>query len=372
MQGKQALDLNAESDLKMACEAALVRIYGPHPPEDAVARLADELALFNVRGYAANLLSLRSLVSTLKNGGAFVGPGRGATAGSLVCYLLGITAVDPLDHDLLVERFITPPGKVPSVGIDVDHQRLAVLAAAAGLEQISEHQFRAAAGSWSVDLLGLQTLSRIAGAVRHLWGSVDVSPIVGGIALDDTVTLDALESGTLGDVFQFGSPGARRALRELRPTSFNDLVAVVALYRPGLFPILREYVRQSRAPRPMTEDPVVGQIVDSTHGLFIYQEQIMLAAMRLAGFPGERADLFRWAIGKRIELDSWRNEFFTGATAMGYGVPEIAHLWDQIERRGNLAFCRSHAVSYALLAYWDAYMAANHPQEHAAAALETR
>src|SRR5205807_10217528 len=171
-------------------------------------------------------------------------------------------------------------------------------------------------------------------------------------------------------VFQFESSGMREALRSVRPTEFEDLIALGALYRPGPMAYIPVYARRKNGQEPVSVlDPRLKPITDLTYGICIYQEQYMQIAKSLAGFTPAEADDLRKAIGKKIHslMASLKDKFLEGCATTGT-TPAVAHqLWKDIEVSQDYSFNKSHAACYALVAYRTAYMRAHHPREYMAA-----
>ncbi len=183
-----------------------------------------------------------------------------------------------------------------------------------------------------------------------------------------------LARGDAIGVFQFESSGMREALREVRPTEFADLIALVALYRPGPMAFIRTYARNKRDPSRVTfEDPRLETITGPTYGVAVYQEQLMAISRQLAGFSPSRADDLRKAVGKKdkVLMASLKDEFIGGCIESGTDKKVAQSLWGLCEAAGDYSFNKSHAACYALLAYRTAYLKANHPAEYMASLLSS-
>jgi DNA polymerase-3 subunit alpha len=229
-------------------------------------------------------------------------------------------------------------------------------------------------GLLKMDFLGLRNLDVIESAIEIIEQSSGARPDIGGLPLDDAKTYDMLARGDSVGVFQFESEGMREALKKVRPSEFNDLVALVALYRPGAMRYIDTYARNKRDPerveyidqrlRPMTED---------TYSVILYQEQSMLIAKQIAGFSGPEADNLRKAIGKkdRAKMATMRDRFFEGARGTGTAEKVIEELWSVNEAAADYSFNRSHAACYALISYRTAWLKANYPAEYMAALISS-
>ena len=226
-----------------------------------------------------------------------------------------------------------------------------------------------ALGLLKMDFLGLRNLDVIEKA-EQLVGSLDVS----AIPLDDAETYAMLARGDSTGVFQFESSGMREALRLVKPTQFEDLIALVALYRPGPMAYIPTYAARKQGKEPVTfVDPRLEPITGPTHGISIFQEQSMEIAKQLAGFSPAEADDLRKAIGKKIHalMASLKEKFVDGCLANDV-TPQIAkQLWEDMEKAQDYAFNKSHAAGYALIAYRTAWLKAHHPHEYMAALISS-
>lgn len=466
--------------------------YPGGPPADCEERLRFELGVIGEMGFASYFLIVWDYMRWARENGVGVGPGRGSAAGSLVAYALRIVDVDPLEHDLLFERFLNP-GRKSMPDIDTDFSvrgrdrvvayvtekygsasvarigtfgkllaravvrdagrvlghsygqvdRIAKLvperpigirledAMKAGGElaqayendpvarqiidtarplegqvrnegvhaagvviapsditdylpvridddgdvvtQVPDHDVEAL-GLLKMDFLGLRNLDVIEGCMDLIAkGGKDAFDIE-RIPLDDPDTYRMLARGDAVGVFQFESSGMRDALREVGPTEFADLVALVALYRPGPMAFIPTYARNKRDPsRVAFADPRLEPITGPTYGVAVYQEQLMAISRQLAGFSPSRADDLRKAVGKKDKdlMASLKDEFIGGCIASGTEAKVAGELWGLCEAAGDYSFNKSHAACYALLAYRTAYLKANHPAEYMASLLSS-
>ncbi|MBV8064210.1 MAG: DNA polymerase III subunit alpha [Actinobacteria bacterium] len=224
-------------------------------------------------------------------------------------------------------------------------------------------------GLLKMDFLGLRNLDVIDKAVE-LVGNLDISTI----PLDDKKVYAMLARGEATGVFQFESSGMREALRSVKPTVFEDLIALNALYRPGPMQYIPIYARRKNKQEPVTYlDPRLEPILRDTYAIAVYQEQYMEIAKKVAGFSPAEADDLRKAIGKKIHslMASLKEKFLEGAASNGF-TPAVANqLWQDMEQAQDYSFNKSHAACYALIAYRTAWLRANHPREYMAALISS-
>ena len=231
-----------------------------------------------------------------------------------------------------------------------------------------------ALGLLKMDFLGLRNLDVIDEAVRVIEQSSGTKIDIANLLLDDEPTYAMLRKGDATGVFQFESTGMRDALRQVKPTVFEDLIALVALYRPGPMANIPTYARRNNGQEAITyTDPRLEPILASTKGVYIYQEQSMLIAKELAGFTPADADDLRKAIGKKdAELMSKLKEpFMVGCEANGVDRKVAEDLWVENERSAEYSFNKAHAACYALISYRTAYLKANYPAEYMAALISS-
>lgn len=470
----------AEKYLEMLCQKGLMERFSA-PAQEHFERLAYELSVINSMKFSNYFLIVWDFMRYARENGILTGPGRGSAAGSLVAYVLYITDVDPLSHQLLFERFLNPERiSMPDIDIDFpDHRRdevieyvakkygelhvaqivtFGTLAAKAAirdvgrafglntkeLEQLSRriparlginlkdaykesqhlrafvdenpvnrklyetalkleglprHTSTHAAGViisekqlielipiqqghnqvyltqysmehleeiglLKMDFLGLRNLTLLESIVSSIHKKTGRKVDIKTIPLNDEKTFELLARGETTGIFQLESEGMRKVLLRLKPSRFEDIVAVNALYRPGpmenipLF-IDRKHGRQAVEYLHKDLEP----ILENTYGVIVYQEQIMQIASTMAGFSLGEADLLRRAVGKKQKevLDRERNHFVQGALKKGYEQALANEIYDLIVRFANYGFNRSHAVAYSMIAYQLAYLKANHP-----------
>ncbi len=477
--------------LRRLCEEGLGRRFGASPPPAVRERLDMELAVIDKMGFPPYFLIVWDFVAHAKREGIPVGPGRGSAAGSLVSYLLGITDLDPLQYDLLFERFLNPDRiSMPDIDIDfsvegrervIDYvaakygrdrvaqiatfgtikarqairdaarvmdvpyaaaDRIAklvpegpkvtledcmeerqplrveyeadetvrgVIDTARSLEGLIRQDSIHAAGVviadqslteylplqqkgdaevvtqftmndveklglLKMDFLGLRNLDVMAGAERIIRESSNPDFSLEAVTLDDEKTYQMLSRGDSQGVFQFESSGMQDALREVGPTQFDDLIALVALYRPGPMEYIPVYARNKRNPELITYiDTRLQPVLEPTYGVAIYQEQLMEISKRIGGFSPSEADDLRKGIGKknRAILDRLEPKFRERAREGGASAQVADHLWSLMEKAGDYSFNKSHAACYALIAYRTAYLKANYPVEYMAALISS-
>ena len=227
------------------------------------------------------------------------------------------------------------------------------------------------AGLVKFDFLGLKTLTVLEKAVALL-RKRGVEVELASIPLDDQKTYALLARAEAVGIFQLESQGMRRALLDMRPDRFEDIIALVALYRPGPMANIPTYcARKHKMEEPDYIHPKPEPILRETFGVIVYQEQVMQAAQILAGYTLGQADLLRRAMGKKIrsEMQAQRKGFVSGATERGIDRQQADAIFDLLERFAEYGFNKSHAAAYALVAYQTAYMKANYPVEFLAASM---
>jgi DNA polymerase-3 subunit alpha len=228
-----------------------------------------------------------------------------------------------------------------------------------------------AAGLVKFDFLGLKTLTVIEKAKELIERSgTPIDPA--RLPLDDKSTFDLLSKAETVGVFQLESAGMRDALRKLRPDRFEDIIAMVALYRPGPMANIESFInRKHKLEEVDYLHPLIAPILDETYGVIIYQEQVMQIAQVLSGYSLGEADLLRRAMGKKIkkEMDEQRARFVGGAVANGVDKGRAEYIFELVAKFAGYGFNKSHAAAYALLAYQTAYLKANHPVEFLAASM---
>jgi DNA polymerase-3 subunit alpha len=465
-----------------------------HPASVYRKRLDYEIELIQQMGFSGYFLIVWDLVRYARSRGIPVGPGRGSAAGSLVAYCLRITDIDPIEWDLMFERFLSP-ARVTMPDIDIDfcvrgrqdvityvselygrenvsqiitfgtlasravikdvgraldmkysevekvaalipppvrgrHVRIdeaiartpalkraietnpqvaELIDLARRLEGCARHASIHAAGivispqplhdlipvyrtpkdeittqfaltdlektgMLKMDFLALTTLTIIDDCLKMIEAETGEKPDMASIPLDDPATFALFANGETDAIFQFESEGMRELCRRLKPERLEDLVALNALYRPGPIDsgLVADFIERRHGRRRVTYDfPEVREVLETTYGIPLYQEQVMALFQKLAGYSLGEADLIRRAMGKkrREELDKHRAAFLQRGVARGHDRAKLEKLWQQLEGFADYAFNRSHSVAYAHLAYQTAYLKAHYPTHFYAAVL---
>lgn len=368
---------------------------------------------------ATYLLIVADIVSASREMGIMVGPGRSSAAGSLVNYCLKITDIDPLKYGLLFESFYTDTDTLPDIDIDVEdceRDRLfEYMVNKYGKDHVAHiimHRFEkstcrsylhgcgiALCGeelhnilpltSWKdykahkriiatgydgnliesvgvvkLDILGLIVLTTIKYSLQNIKQTYGIDLDINAIPLDDELTIRLFQEGRTEDVFQFQSEGMRKHLQELVPTTFEDLVALNALYRPGamLF-TLPQFIARKRGIEPVKYAlPFVEEILKETRGIFVYDEQVMLLCQRIASFtPAESKILIRALYRKSPILGELKRKFISQGLQNGYEEEALNSIWNDISENAHFVFSKLHAVCYTWLAYQAAYLKAHFP-----------
>jgi DNA polymerase III subunit alpha len=464
------------------------------------ARLELELGVICSMGFAGYFLIVADFIRWARDNGVPVGPGRGSGAGSLVAYVLGITDLDPIEHDLLFERFLNPE-RVSMPDFDVDfcmegrdrvieyvankygrervsqiitYGTLAAKAVVRDVGRVLGHNYGyvdkiaklipfeigitldkaleqeeelkrlyegdsdirelidlarsleglarnagthaggvviapsvltdftplyceegsttpvtqfdkddvEAAGLVKFDFLGLRTLTIIDWAVRDInesRGLAGEEPLVmNALPMDDAATYQLLKSCKTTAVFQLESRGMKDLIRRLQPDRFGDIVALVALFRPGPLQsgMVEDFIARKHDTSGATIDylhPDLKPVLEATYGVILYQEQVMQIAQILAGYTLGGADLLRRAMGKKKaeEMAKQRSVFVSGAVARGVREAQATHIFDLMEKFAGYGFNKSHSAAYAVLSYQTAWLKAHYPAAFMAAVLSS-
>ncbi|MFC1514444.1 DNA polymerase III subunit alpha [Candidatus Omnitrophota bacterium] len=478
------------SYLERLCRQNLPQRYSQITTE-VEERLSTELSIIKKTGFASYFLIVWDLIKHAKEYGIPVGPGRGSAAGSIVSYVLGITAVNPLKYNLIFERFLNPQ-RVTMPDIDIDfcyvkrplileyvankygrgnvaqiitfgtmlsravirdvgrvldfsygevdriaklipqeigmnlHRALEVntdlksvydkderikelINTAFHLEGLSRHASVHAAGVvvsdkplmeyvplfrtsdeqivtgfdmksvekiglLKMDFLGLKTLTVIEDSIKIIRRTQGKEIPIETITLTDRRTYQLLQSGNTAGIFQVESAGMRELLKRLKPEKFEDLVAVLALYRPG--PIgsgmLEDFIQRRHNQKPIDYfHPRLRSILKETYGIIVFQEQVMQIASELGGFTFAEADLLRRAMGKKDQevMEEQRKHFVAGCIRNKIDEPLSHKIFDLMEYFAGYGFNKSHSTAYALISYRTAFLKANYPVEFMCALL---
>ncbi|MDR3125881.1 MAG: DNA polymerase III subunit alpha [Candidatus Nomurabacteria bacterium] len=226
-------------------------------------------------------------------------------------------------------------------------------------------------GLLKMDFLGLKNLTIINNALRIVRKVYDKKIDIYNVPMDDKKTFELFQRGDTTGVFQLESAGMKRYLKELGPTTFDDIIAMVALYRPGPMSEIPNFIARKHGREDITYlDPHMESALGSTYGILVYQEQFMQISKDMCGFTGGEADTLRKAVGKK-KIDLMREmkpKFIDGAVRhAGADREQMVKFWDHLEEFANYCFNKSHAACYAMIAYWTAYIKAHYPSAFMAA-----
>ncbi len=231
------------------------------------------------------------------------------------------------------------------------------------------------AGVIKMDFLGLKTLTILKDALALIKRNHNIDIDLDTLSLEDEKTYELYQRGDTNGTFQFESPGMQKYLRELKPTVFDDLVAMNALYRPGPMSYIPQFVKRKHGEEPIVYDlPEMEEYLAETYGITVYQEQVMLLSQKLGGFSKGDADVLRKAMGKKQKavLDKMKGQFMEGATAKGHPADKLNKIWTDWEAFAQYAFNKSHSVCYAMVSYQTGYLKAHFPAEYMAAVLNNQ
>ena len=407
---------NEDYYLENLCFAKAKQIYGDSLPEEVSDRLKYELKIIKHRCASGYFLFLQDVINAAQSElGIWIGPGRGSAAGCLVCYCLGITKIDPLKYDLLFERFLNPDGiTFPDIDIDTEiggrerimswleqkygkeccahiatgkdlHQCGFIVAdkpitnwasiSTLDIEDSSGKQKRIicvqyndikSLGLIKYDFIDLETLTQMKEICGLVKMKKDKDLDVEKIPINDNKTMDLFQRGHTDDIFLFSSNDMKKSLQEFKPTSFEDLVILNCLYRPGSMDDIAAVIKQKNSTKPIEYIiPCMDSVLHNTYGIIVYQEQIMMLSRLIANFNKSESALLRMAIGmfKKEMLPVLRNQFIKSGMKNEYKNTALEKLWDEIERKGKYAFNKSHSVCYTWLSYQMAYLKAYFPKE---------
>lgn len=479
-----------ESYLEELCSQGLKKRYQPITKE-VEEQLTYELGIIKKMGYSAYFLIVWDFINYAKQKGIYVGPGRGSAAGSLVSYCLGITDIDPLQYNLLFERFLNPERvSMPDIDVDFCYQRrdevieyvvekygqdkvaqivtfgtMAARAAirdvgraldlplgqvdkiaklvpaeldmtlekalatvrelqqiyqqdetvknlldtAKSLEGLARHASVHAAGVvisrdpltdhvpltktsdgvvttqytmgnlekiglLKMDFLGLRTLTVLGECVRLVEENQGIKINLSTLPLDDKQVYQMLSQGETAGVFQLESSGMRNLIQQMKPEKIEDLIALLALYRPGPLGsgMVDDFVKRKQGLKEIEYfHPLLEPILKDTYGVFVYQEQIMKTAQEMAGFTLGQADLLRRAMGKKdsATMDKQKEVFAQGAEEKGIARELASKIFDLMAHFAGYGFNKSHSAAYGLISYQTAYLKKHYPCEYMAALL---
>ena len=228
------------------------------------------------------------------------------------------------------------------------------------------------AGLLKMDFLGLKTLSLIKSTVKIVKAKHSLTLDPDNFPLDDEKTFELFQKGETVGVFQYESAGMQKHLKDLKPTVFDDLIAMNALYRPGPMEYIPSFINRKHGDEKIDYDlPEMEEYLKETYGITVYQEQVMLLSQKLADFTKGEADVLRKAMGKKQKsvLDKMKPKFLSQASSKGLNIDKLEKIWKDWEAFASYAFNKSHSTCYAWIAYQTAYLKANYPAEYMAAVL---
>lgn len=384
-------------------------------------RVETELeALCSKKETVSYLLVLADLVNAAHKMDIMVGPGRSSAAGSLVLYCLGITDIDPLKYGLLFERFYDCNKILPNIDIDFEDcergRLLEYLIQKYGEKHISRifmynihdsirepslHSFSIAlcgeelrnvlplssvvdkrtnkrvfitdyyhydlesVGVVKLDNLGLTVLTMIKRCLNNIKQAHGIDLDINTIPLNDERTFRLFQEGRTIGVFQFEAEDMRKHLQNHAPQSFDELMALNALFRPLTMENLQHYIARKKGIEPTTfVHPVVEDILKETRGIIVYQEQVMLLFQRLANFTPEESDKLRRTFGKISPVvEELKRKFIRQGLQNGYDELVLSLVWDDLKKSALNAFVKAHTACYTWLAYQVAYLKAHYPLE---------
>ena len=227
-------------------------------------------------------------------------------------------------------------------------------------------------GLIKMDFLGLKTLSILKEAVKNIKLTKGVDIDLDNIPIDDPLTYKLYTEGRTVGTFQFESAGMQKYLRELKPSTFEDLIAMNALYRPGPMDYIPDFIRRKHGESPIVYDiPEMEKYLKDTYGITVYQEQVMLLSRLLANFTRGESDTLRKAMGKKLidKMNALKAKFLAGGQSNGHDPKTLEKIWADWEKFASYAFNKSHATCYSWVAFQTAYLKANYPSEYMAAVL---
>ncbi|MBQ0115307.1 MAG: DNA polymerase III subunit alpha [Bacteroidales bacterium] len=227
-------------------------------------------------------------------------------------------------------------------------------------------------GLIKMDFLGLKTLSIISDAIENIKNTRGIEIDIEKIPIDDPKTYQLYCEGRTTGTFQFESPGMQKYLIQLQPSTFEDLIAMNALYRPGPMDYIPQFIARKKGDEPIEYDiPCMEKYLKDTYGITVYQEQVMLLSRQLAGFTRGQSDTLRKAMGKKqIEkMNHLEGLFYEGGEKNGYDRETLHKIWEDWKKFASYAFNKSHATCYSWVAYQTAYLKANYPSEYMAAVM---
>jgi DNA polymerase III subunit alpha len=227
-------------------------------------------------------------------------------------------------------------------------------------------------GLLKMDFLGLRTLTIIKDAIEIIHDRHGILIDIDEISLEDEKTFELFQRGDMISIFQYESPGMQKHLRDLKPTKFQDLIAMNALYRPGPLQYIPDFIARKNGRQEITYDlPDMAEFLEETYGITVYQEQVMLLSQKLGGFSKGDADVLRKAMGKKQKstLEKMLPKFVEGCKERGYPEDKVMKIWKDWEAFASYAFNKSHSTCYAYIAFQTGYLKAHYPEAFMAANL---
>ena len=324
-----------------------------------IQRLETELQALCAKENTVNyLLMILDTVNAAREMGICVGPGRSSAAGSLVLYCLKITDVDPLKYGLLFERFYSDSHFLPTIDIDFEcneHEKV--------VDYVTRTYGEIHPGRSQI--LGLCVLTMIKLSLRNIKHSRGIDLSIHSIPLNDEQTFRLFREGRTAGVFQFESEGIRKYLRELVPETFDDLVALNALYRVPTIEQIPQFIANKHRKDEIGKNlPVMKECLKETYGRIVYQEQTMLLVQQIASFTPAESDKLRRALGRMDQpiVDEMKTRFLSSGTQNGHDEKDLERVWQTIcDSRST--FLKAHSVCYTWLAYQVAYLKAHYLEE---------
>lgn len=367
-----------------------------------------ELDIIINMGFTGYFLIVWDYVNYARENDIPIGPGRGSSAGSLVAYALKITDIDPLEHGLMFERFLNPERiGIPDIEVDFCIERKQEVmdyvakkygsdkvcrikdasnylsAIVIGRSKLTDYvplyrdpktgsvltqytmNLLEDCGLVKFDFFGLRELTinkRVEKLIKKIEPDFDVT----NIPTDDKAALDIFRTGDTKGILQFESEEIQDFLRQLHPESMEELIALNALYRPGSIQFIPRFIECKNNRRAIIyPDPDLEEVLKSTYGVIVYQEQIMEISRIIGGFSLGKADILRRAMGKKkIKIiDKMKTEFISGAVKKGYTLKKATDIFEILVTSSGHAFSKAHAAGYVMIAYRTAYLKAHFPGE---------
>jgi len=359
---------NEQEVLEQCCNEELKKKYKSKVSLAAM-RLKSEINAIREHKIAGYFLVIQDIVNYAKIQSVPVGPGRGASAGSIVNYLLGITEIDPLRYGLIFERFFNPKvQEFPDISIDLCSKKRQEVVDYV-IKKYGNKKTGNTTGTADVEILGWPLLSLLDKTLKLIKNKQNKDIDIAKIPLDDPSTLKLFAQAKTAGIFMFGGSETEigKYLKKVKPDCFEDIVALLALYRPGPIGIgLLDTFIKNRYKKSSIKylHPKLEPILKETYGLVVYQEQIMRIASSLAGFDLADADILRRSfMSKREDMSEQSTKFVQGCIKNRIKEPLAVKIRDLLKSVASYTFNKSHSVVYSLVSYRHAYLKANFPNE---------